>query len=83
MSYRLHWTDWPVSPEEYQAMKSRLLVANYHNLDDALGRARQIGGYGGIAWEIVGDDGHSLNRHEIARTLQERAPELVGRPKVY
>jgi hypothetical protein len=83
MSYRLHWTDWPVSPQAYQSMKSHLLTASYHELDDALGRARQIDRYGGVAWEIVGEDGRSLDRHQIARTLQDRAAELVGRPKVY
>jgi hypothetical protein len=52
MTYRLFSTDFEVSKAAYQAQKSRLTTYNYNELDDALGMAKRIIGYGGVPWEI-------------------------------
>ena len=59
------------------------MAYSYNELDDALGKARQIKEYGGVPWEIEPDDGVILDRYEIAKTLRIRARELAGRPKIY
>ena len=66
-----------------KAEKHRLIFIDYKELDDALGRARQITALGGIPWEIENEDGTKIERHEIVEMLRNRAAELVGRPKVY
>ena len=83
MPHRLFYTDYDVPETEYRASKARLTAFLYNELDDALGKARQIEGYGGVAWEIESENGPVLGRREIAHLLRVRASELVGRPRVY
>jgi len=81
--YILRYTDLPVSEAKYLAAKARLTSYAYGELDDALGRARQIRERGGVPWEIEVDGRILLGRAGIERVLRERAKELAGRPKVY
>jgi len=81
MVHRLFSTDFQVSKAEYEAQKSRLMAYQYHELDDALGMAREIEARGGIAWEIENDDGQTMGRDEIQAQLRARRAELAGRPK--
>lgn len=82
MTYRLYFTDVEVSKVSYEAQKARLTTYVYHELDDALGMAREITERGGVSWEIESDDGTLIGRYAIARLLRDRAAELVGHPKV-
>jgi hypothetical protein len=82
MVHRLFTTDFQVSKAEYEAQKPRLMAYQSHELDDALGMAREIEARGGIAWEIENDDGQTMGRDEIQAQLRARRAELVGRPKV-
>jgi hypothetical protein len=79
MVHRLFTTDFQVSKAEYEAQKPRLMAYQYHELDDALGMAREIEARGGIAWEIENDDGQTMGRDEIQAQLRARRAELVGR----
>jgi hypothetical protein len=81
--YRLFYTDYVVPKAQYHANKPRLMVYAYNELDDALGKARQIKAHGGVPWEIESDDGTTLGCDEIGALLRDRSAELVGRPKVY
>jgi hypothetical protein len=83
MSYSLYYTDWDMSEVDYLACKSTLIKIVYNELDDALGRARQITERGGVPWEIEGEDSTALRRHEIENMIRVRSGELAGRPKVY
>lgn len=82
MVYRLFYTDVAVSKSAYQAQKNASMAYVYHELDDALGMARDINARGGVAWEIENDDGPSLARDEIETQLRARRTELANRPKV-
>jgi hypothetical protein len=82
MVYRLFCTDVRVSKPIYEAQKSWLMAYQYHELDDALGKAREIEARGGVAWEIENDDGPSMDRDKMQTQLRARRAELVGRPKV-
>ena len=83
MAYRLYYTDYEIAEADYRVRKPGFMAYRYNELDDALGKARQIKEHGGVPWEIEGDDGVILDRDQITRTLKARARELVGRPKVY
>jgi hypothetical protein len=63
--------------------QGKLIPIVYHDLDDALGAARNLNARGGTALLIEGDDGTYLSRHEIASIVDKRQTELAGRPKVY
>ena len=82
MAYHLFYTDVRVSKSAYEAQKPRLTAYHYHELDDALGMAREIKARGGFVWEIENDDGPSLGSDEIEAQLLARPAELAGRPKV-
>lgn len=70
--------------EEYQARKPAWMAIRYQDRDDALGRAaREIELGAQIPWEIVGDDGSTIGRAEIAEIIHLRRHELRDRPKVY
>lgn len=80
MEHRLFYTDSEVSESEYKAEKSLLIPFVYADLDDALGRAKQIAKVGGVPWEI--DSGsRTLGRAEIAHLIRTR--NLDGRPRLY
>jgi len=83
MSCSLYYTDWDMSEPDYLACRSTLIKIIYNELDDALGRARQITETGGVPWEIEGEDGTKLRRHEITKIMRVRSRELADRPKVY
>jgi hypothetical protein len=83
MSYSLYYTDCDMSERDYLACKSTLIKIIYNELDDALGRARQITEHGGVPWEIESEEGTKLRRHEITEIIRVRRRELAGRPKVY
>ena len=76
MSYSLYYTDCDMSERDYLACKSTLIKIIYNKFDDALGRARQITEYGGIPWEIEGEDGTRLQRDEITKSMRVRSREL-------
>jgi hypothetical protein len=81
--FTLFSTDFAVSPAAYKAQKSKLITYRCHELDDALGMAREISARGGVAWEIEGIDGTVLDRDQISTELRIRAAELSNRPQVY
>jgi len=83
MTYRLFYTDSDVPKAMYEALKPTLMSYVYDELDDALGKARQIKLFGGVPWEIERADGPAINRYQIDKLLDDRAAELVNRPKVY
>lgn len=60
--------------------KDRLLFKEYAGLDEAFGWAQHVLDHGGVALLIEGDDGTSLNRHDIAHALssRERRPHRAG-----
>ena len=63
--------------------RGNLIPIKYHDLDDALGAARNLNSRGGSALLIKGDDGTHLTKYEIVEVVRERGTELNGRPKVY
>lgn len=83
MAYRLFYTDYDITEAQYRACKPTYMAYRYNELDDALGKARQIKEHGGVPCEIEDDGVVILDRYEIAKTLRIRGRELVGRPKVY
>jgi hypothetical protein len=83
LGYRLFYTDYDITEAQYLGCKPTYMAYGYNELDDALGKARQIKEHGGVPWEIEADDGVILDRYEIAKVLQVRVRELAVRPKVY
>jgi hypothetical protein len=83
MAFQLYCTDYDISAAEYQANKSRLIPFVYSDGDDALRRAWQILGLSRVPWEIIGDDGGVIRRHEIPDEIWRRPAELARPPKVY
>jgi hypothetical protein len=75
MTYCLFYTDFEVSKAIFTAQKASLTSYRYNELDDALGKARQIKSYGGVPWEIESEDGTvKFTRDQIDKLLHERAP---------
>jgi hypothetical protein len=63
--------------------QGNLMPVVYHDLDDALGAARNLSARGGTALLIEGDDGTHITEPEIAKIIRDRGIQLNGRPKVY
>ena len=83
MGYHLYYTNFEILEAQYRATKLLSLSYAYNELDDALGKARQIREHGGVPWEIECDDGRVIRRYEIAKLMREREAKLLDRPKVY
>jgi hypothetical protein len=83
MTYKLFLTDFDVPESQYRANKSRLQSFSYVKRDDALGMALRTKSYGGVPWEIEGDDGTAMSRSEIDDVILMRRAELSTRPNVY
>lgn len=81
MTNTVYWTRGGVTESEFLANKARLQPAAYHELDDALGWARNVNKNGGIAWLIACHDGTNLARSEIEKIVRKRGKELAGRPR--
>src|SRR5712691_1571878 len=77
----VYWTRGGVTESEFLANKTNLQPAEHHELDDALGWARNVNKNGGIAWLIACHDGTNLTRSEIEKIVRKRGRELAGRPK--
>jgi hypothetical protein len=60
-----------------------LMPIVYHELDDALGAARNPIAHGGTAVLIEGNDGARFATQEIVEIIRKRGAQLDGRPKVY
>jgi hypothetical protein len=83
LAFRLYYTDYDISAAEYQVNKPRLMPMVYHDRDDALRRAWQIIGVGGVPWEIIGDDESVRGRQEIVDEIRRCPDKLAKPPKVY
>lgn len=82
MTYKLFFTDFEMSEDQYRVNKPYLLSYMYNERDDALGKACEVNSRGGVAWEIVSSDGTVMDRREIAQIIRDRAADLAYRPKV-
>ena len=73
--YKLHGA---IERKSKTLPQGKLFPIVYHELDDALGAARNLNARGGAALLIEGDDGTRLAKLEIARIVDERRANLLG-----
>ena len=75
MRYRVY--SGPRGSQTVSAMeKDCLLFKEYATLDEALNWARHVDDHGGVALQIEGDDGTSLNKRDIVTALRHSDGEL-------
>jgi hypothetical protein len=76
----LFYTDIAISEAQYREQQPLLLSIRYSDLDDALGKARQLAARGVVVWEIESEDGTTLTHSQIANMLRERGHDLGRLP---
>lgn len=80
MRYKL-WIGMARSQAEFAAMKSNWMPKIRDSLHDALWDAMKINDDGEqLVWEIEGDDGSRIDRHEIVEMVRQRRHELTATP---